>query len=125
MGDGPEHELLSKAGGRADGKKTKKKDLQQVVALQPLHRDPIERDATMTERAAGTKGHGPEKRGAGAKRRQAPIWGVIFIQPKCTSMSFPGKTETPMNWVHTECNVPSQMSLRQVRGGFGAERIKF
>ena len=59
MGDGPEHELLSKAGGRADGKK--KKDLQQVVALQPLHRDPIERDATMTERAAGTKGHGPEK----------------------------------------------------------------
>ena len=62
MGDGPEHELLSKAGGGADGKKkTKKKDLQQVVALQPLHRDPIERDATMTERAAGTKGHGPEK----------------------------------------------------------------
>ena len=62
MGDGPEHELLSKAGGRADGKKkTKKKDLQQVVALQPLHRDPIERDATMTERAAGTKGHRPEK----------------------------------------------------------------
>ena len=85
MGDGPEHELLSKAGGRADGKKkTKKKDLQQVVALQPLHRDPIERDATMTERADRDKGTWIRKRGAEAKSRQTdldlhPTAACVFI----------------------------------------------
>ena len=34
MGDGPEHELLSKAGGRADGKKkTKKKMMMTMMQL--------------------------------------------------------------------------------------------
>ena len=50
---------------------------------------------------------------------------MIFIQPKCTSMSFPGKTETPMNWVHTECNVPSQMSLRQFEVDSGRGESNF
>ena len=69
MGDGPEHQLLSKDDGRR--KKKKKKNPAAGGGIQvPLrsHRTPPP-DATMTEWVDRDKGTGIRKRGAEAKNR--------------------------------------------------------
>ena len=70
MGDGPEHQLLSKDDGRRK-KKKKKKDPAAGggIASIEIPSNPPLPDATMTEWVDRDKGTGIRKRGAEAKNR--------------------------------------------------------